>query len=203
MATTKKKPTSKKPNKKEAPRAWTLRFFLVSIGIFILAVSSVIVISLLASHAITAQLNKDRLDRIQNIYGSLKLDDEKYITQKSDVFGDKRVYEWDKGRTYSSAVEYLHADTVSNTATELDGKIKAIGFKFIDEPYPGSTYTQYHYKSEKGEYIRLTVSGKPYWDAIQNNYLMTGTTPDSVYEMDKNAGPSKVIIKVNLDDNNE
>jgi hypothetical protein len=206
MATTKKKNSTKKTstvkNAKATARPWTARFFVVSIGIFAIAVASVIVISLFAANVITTQLTKARFDRINDIYASLELDDA-YVPQDVSIFGDKRVYDWDKSRSYSSAVNYLHADTVSNTATSLDNKIKAAGFEFIDEPYPDSTEIQYHYKSEKGEYVRLTVMSKPYLDAILNTGLMADSIPDSVFEMDKNAGPAKVVIKVNLDDNNE
>lgn len=206
MASTKKKQPTKKVSTvkkaKAAARPWTARFFVVSIGIFVIAVSTVVVISLFAANIITSQINRDRFDRINGIYAGLELDGT-YIPQDAYVFGDKRVYDWDKSRTQSSKVDYLHADTVSNTVKELDDKIKIAGFEFIDEPYPDSTEVQYHYKSEKGEYIRLTVMSKPYLDAILNTGLMNDAIPDSVFAMDKNAGPARVVIKVNLDDNNE
>jgi len=208
MATTKKTHTPKKASVtvksrkrvKSLPQTW--RFYVVSIGIFLVAVTAVVVIGLLTSHYLVSKVTQARLDRIEGVYTSLHLDDS-YSVSKANVFGDKRVYDWDKSRTYSSEVDYLHGDTVSNTVAELDAKIKAAGFMFFDEPYPGSAQVQYHYKSADGEYIRLTVSSKPYNDAWQNATAM-GKEPSAVIDsIDKNAGPASVAVKVNLDDNNE
>jgi len=218
MATTKKTPITKKtPVKKnttvskakaapkKAPRL-TWRFYAVTIGIFLVAVTTVVVVAYLAAGVVAKQNNQARLDRINTIYASLNIGDE-YTVTRSNVFGDKRPYEWGgdagKGRTYSSEIDYLRGDSVSNTVADLDGKIKAAGFTFVDEPYPGSTNVQYHYKSKDGEYIRLTVSSKQYNDAWRNASAMKQEVPESVYAMDKNAGPSEVVLKVNLDDNNE
>lgn len=147
-----------------------------------------------------------RLDKIEAIYASFQLDENEYAVTSYNVFGDKRPYDYDKSRSQSSSIEYVHADTPSATMTDLDGKIKAAGFTFIDEPYAGSAaFKEYHYKSKKGEYVRLNVMSKPYFDAIRNDAIMNKnlgelTTPDS---FDTNQAPSNVTIKVNLDDNNE
>lgn len=204
MAVTKSTRTVKKTAKKGKVQArpLTWRFYVVAIGIFTIAVATMIVIALFTAHFTSTKSTQTRLDRINSIYASLNLDDS-YIVQKSNVFGDKRSYEWDKSRSYASEVDYIHASTVSNTVADLDAKIKAAGFGFIDEPYPGGASTQYHYKSSKGEYIRLTVSSKPRDDAFQNAYLMNKTVPANLANLDVNAGPSNVVIKVNLDDNNE
>ena len=221
MATTKKTHTTKKTTAKKAPsksvsakkgskavkaRPLTWRFYAVTIGIFLVAVASVLVIALFTSNVIAKNTAKARLDRINDIYSSINVG-EGYVPTSINVFGDKRPYDWGgdfgKGRTYSSAIYYTHGDTVSNTVADLDQKIKAAGFEKFDEPYPGSTSIQYHYKSAKGESVRLTVSSKPYNDAWSNATAMKQEVPESVYAMDKNAGPSSVILKVNLDDNNE
>jgi len=207
MATTKKTPTTKKlsstKSAKATVRPWSWRFSIITIGIYTIAVATAVVIALSASQLITTHKNQARLDRIETVYSSINLDDS-YRIENSNVFGDKRVYEWDKGRTYSSSIEYVHADTVANTTADLDAKIKSAGFAFTEEPYPGSVYKQYHYKSVNGEYVRLTVSSKPYDDAVYNAFIMdknlSGINLDAI---DKNVGPSKVTIKVNLDDNNE
>ena len=159
--------------------------------------------ALLASHYVAGQMRSVRLDRINGIYTSLELDNS-YQLEKANVFGDMRVYEGDEGRTRSSERTYLHGDTVSNTVAQLDAKIKSSGFMFFDEPYPGAAQVQYHYKSSDGEYIRLSVASKQYEDAWRNAALMGQQKPsDDVFAMDKNAGPSRVTIKVNLNDNNE
>lgn len=205
MATTKKKPTTKKTSTKSSksskgPRRLTWRFYVVTIGIFLVAVATVVVLAYLTAGIVAKQNNQARYDRISDIYTSLKIGED-YRVENVNVFGDKRVYDWDKSRTYSSAIEYTHGDTVSNTVAELDEKIKAAGFTFVDEPYPGSTGVQYHYKSKDGEYVRLTVESKPFWDAVINATVMN--EKPSTAAMDKNAGPAKVTVKVNLDDNNE
>lgn len=208
MATTKRKPTTKKVTtkkvkgfKKPAPLTW--KFYVVAVGIFLVVVATIVVAGYLTAGVVAKQANKERYDRITAIYDSINLEDQDYLPQRFDIFGDKRVYEWDKGRTFSSAVEYVHGDTVSNTVAELDAKIKEAGFTFVDEPYPGAKQVQYHYKSSKGEYVRLTVESKPYRDAFVNASAMNKEDSPGVYNMDANAGPAYVTLKVNLDDNNE
>jgi hypothetical protein len=209
MATTKKTSTSRKSSKsttkntKNAPRAWSWRFSLLTIGIYAIVVTTLVVAAFATAHVINAQRVNDRQERIEAIYSKINVP-ETYQVQRYNVFGDKRVYEWDKGRTYSSEINYLNGDTVSATFSDLDARIRAAGFKFIDEPYPGSVNKQYHYKSDNGEYVRLSVSSKPYDDMWRNATAMKQQVSDEMLDnSDKNKGPSNVTIKVNLDDNNE
>lgn len=213
MATTKKKPITKKTSvtkkatvknargPKRLPKL-TWRFYAVTIGIFLIAVTTVVVLGYITAGVVAKQTTAERLDRINGIYASLDLGED-YKVEDRIVFGDKRVYNWDKNRSYSSEINYVHGDTVSNTVAEVDAKVKAAGFTFIDEPYPNTKQTQYHYKSAKGEYIRLTVESKPYRDAFINASAMNQENSSAVQAMDTNAGPAYVTIKVNLDDNNE
>ena len=206
MATAKKTHTTKKSSKKIVKaRPLTWKFYVTTIGIFIIAVSTVVVIALLAAHLVGNQQAKARLDKIQAVYSSLELNNDEYPVVDANVFGAKKTYEWDKNRTYSSSMQYVHGDTVTNTFNELDAKIREAGFKFIDEPYPGTVSKQYHYKSEKGEYIRLTVSSKLYDDAVFNASLLNQSVPSTVDQAGEilNQSPANVTIKVNLDDNNE
>ncbi len=142
--------------------------------------------------------------RIQEIYSTLNLSDDYQLT-KQEVSGQKRVYEWDKSRSYSSVKEYVYAGTVSDTYAALDRSIKDAGYTVIGDPYPGSVAKQTHYKSSRGEYIRLTVDSKPRNDAFFNFTRMNPGKdfPQSLFDLDPNAGPAEVTIKVNLDDNNE
>lgn len=174
---------------------------LVGIVLLILA----LVVAVLLVFTLLTRINEStRLYRINQIYDSLGIDTAgKYIIQRENVFGDKRVYDYDKGRTFSSEKNYIRAAAVDVTAKELDTAIKNAGFEFFDEPYAGSMQIQYHYKSSKGEYIRMSVSSKLRDDAFQNEFLMTGKASDELFKIDPNAGPSNVTIKVNLDDNNE
>lgn len=200
-----KRAVGKKTTKKAVARPLTWRFYVVTIGIFALAVSATLGLGLFMVKVAESQQSavmSHRYARIANIYDSLKLDDS-YQPTDSNVFGEKRFYKEDKNRTYASSKEYIHGDTVSNTVLALDTKIKAAGFSFVGEPYAGSKYTQYHYRSANGEYLRLNVSSKPRDDAIRNDAAMNRESTAAVLDMDANSGPSNVTIKVNLDDNNE
>jgi hypothetical protein len=152
-------------------------------------------------NGVNAPINT-RKDRITAIYKSLNLNDD-YQLQSSNIFGDKRVYSWDKSRTYASSQTYERGADVQTTVAELRKAIQAAGFDYFEEPYPGSTFTELHFKSVRSEYLRLTVSSKPRDDALRNDELMTKTVSAATIALDPNAGPSNVIIKVNLDDNNE
>jgi len=143
--------------------------------------------------------NNARKERIEAIYSSLELDDS-YIMQFRDVFGEKKPYDYDQGRSVSSQISYTRGADVDATYADLDKKAAAAGFTLFDKPYNGG---QHHYKSTDGEYLRISVDSKSRSDAFQNVYLMGKDIPESLYQLDKNAGPSNVIIKVNLDDNNE
>lgn len=196
----KKASTSKKASaKKAAPLTW--RFYAVAIGIFTISVTAMVVIALFTATIVERNTNQERLSQIKDIYSSLELGDA-YQTEKVDIFGDKRAYGDDKSSTESSTIEYLHGDSVSNTVADLDTKIKAAGFVFIGEPYPTAKETHYHYKSADNEYIRLIVGSKPYLDAMRNSLAMGQELSEQVKAMDLNAGPARVLIKVNLDDNN-
>ena len=193
--------TKRTANSKRGDKRSALLLFLVAI----IAVLALVVLGWWGISSLQKASVQGRLDRIEAIYASLQLDENTYAITNYNVFGDKRPYDYDKSRSQSSAIDYVHGDTVSATVADLDEKIKAAGFEYFEEPYPGSAFTQYHYKSAKNEYIRLTVVSKPYWDAIRNDAILNKNlgelvTPDT---FDTNAAPSNVTIKVNLDDNNE
>lgn len=144
------------------------------------------------------QIKESRLNQINAIYTSLNLGDS-YRGVKSDIFGDKRVYSWDKSRTYSSSAELTHNDTVSNTFADLKTKIEAAGFKQFETDYNGSIDMQYHFKNSKNQYVRVSVVPKLVEDVMMYGDMYANALQNS----DKNAAPSYVTIKVNLDDNNE
>lgn len=190
-----------KKNKKKSTRKNSLfnKRNLLWVGSIVLLAGSA---ALIYGYTYPLVQNNIRKNQIERIYSSLELKDT-YILQRESIFGEKRTYEWDKGRSYSSSREYLRAANVKTTVAELKTAIEKAGFSFIGEPYPGSMQVQYHYKSKDNEYIRMTVSGKPRDDAFQNKILMNKQLDDAVFAIDPNEGPSNVIIKVNLDDNNE
>lgn len=194
------KRNTKKTQPKQKKILLNQRRALFGALILLIAAGAIYVLSGWAYQAFYVQ---PREARINAIYASLNIDPALYREERRDIFGEKKVYDYDKSRSYSSSIEYLRGAAVGDTVRELDEKIKAAGFTFIDEPYPGTrSTTQYHYKSAKNEYIRLTVQSKPYWDYSVNRLLM-GESISGLDQLDPNAGPSMVTIKVNLDDNNE
>ncbi|MFZ1258812.1 MAG: hypothetical protein WAQ25_05075 [Candidatus Saccharimonas sp.] len=173
-----------------------------SLAIYAILVFVLFIVFSLAGYAVmqyaTLHHNNGRQAKINTIYSSLKLD-ESYRPVKSNVFGDKRPYDWDGGRSFSSSVEYGHNDTFENTKNELKTKIEAAGFTQIGTAYEGSTAPQQHYKNAAGNYIRVTITPKLWHDSA-----VYGTpTPEEIQTMDVASAPVYVTIKVNLDDNNE
>lgn len=140
--------------------------------------------------------DQQRLDRINAIYASIGLDtNNSYSLTSSDVFGNKKVYEWSEGRSYSSVKYYQREASVDQTMSEIIPLIEKAGFAYLDEPYPGGYGSlQYHFKSAAGEYVRLSVDSMPYFE---------NTDTHNSNQQSSFAGPSRVTLKVNLDDNNE
>jgi hypothetical protein len=172
----------------------------------IIKIASITVVVIVAAAAICLYTvptinNGMRKDRITSIFNSLKLDDKNYSLTYESIFGDKRVYSWDSGRSYSSQKTYIRGANVDTTVAELKQAIDKTDFKFYQEPYPGSTEFMYIYKSPNNEYLRVSVSSKARNDDFFNRNKMGLPTNDITTS--PNAGPSDVTIKVNLDDNNE
>jgi hypothetical protein len=172
----------------------------------IITIASIVTIIIVAALVICLYIapavnNNIRKDRIISIFNSLKLDDKKYTLTYESIFGDKRIYEWDSSRSYSSERIYIRGANVDTTVAELKQAITKTDFKFYEEPYPGITDFMYIYKSPKNEYLRVSVSSKTRQDDFFNKSSMGLSTKDIT--TDPNTGPSNVTIKVNLNDNNE
>ena len=166
-------------------------------AIIIALIIIVLILTVVCAFIVPKISSEIRRNRIVEIYNSLNIDNNKYIKMSESIFGEKRLYEWDSGRSYSSSIRYVRGANVDVTVAELQKAITGAGYKYFEQPYPN----EYHYKSSKNEYIRLNVSSKLRDDAFFNNYHM-GLSTDNI-NIDSNAGPSNVTIKVNLDDNNE
>lgn len=145
-----------------------------------------------------ASVNYDRESRIYAIYNDLNLDSS-YKNVSTDIFGDKRVYEWDESRSYSSSVVLARNADRSATFADLKAKIEAEGFTQIEGPDYGDLARQDHYMSEDGEYIRVSIETKATYDS----YLFDAATPAAGSNAALEDGPVYITIKVNLDDNNE
>ena len=187
--------TRKNQAKKSARSGKKYQKTIYAIAIMLATVSICIGIFFLISDIIPSA---QRAARINTIYDSLAISDD-YQPVRSDVFGKKRAYNWDSSRTYSSSKTFVRDANVDVTVSELRNKIQNAGFTYFEEPYPGSSYIQLHFKSATAEYIRMTVSSQP-----RDNALMHDTSQNAAgFAIDPNTGPSNVTVKVNLDDNNE
>lgn len=152
----------------------------------------------LVIHALKVNTETTRLNKIQSIYTSLKLDSH-YRMTRSDVFGDKRVYQWDAGRTFSSSIEYGHRGKPADVRAELRKKVEAAGFKYVQTEYENSMQPIDEYKNANGNYVRVGVMS-----GFMQNAIMYGTASQDIPLIaHKDEAPSYVTIKVNLDDNNE
>lgn len=182
-----------------SPTHFMIKRSLISYAVLVFVVFATISMSIyLLERMATSRIDQTRLDRISSIYNSVQLD-ESYRQVRSDIFGDKRVYTSDKSRTYASSIEYGHNDTVSNTFADLKSKIEDAGFKYVETAYDGTVAKQLHFKNDKGEYVRVSVVTK----AAEDMAMYGVPTQEEWQATDKNAAPSYVTIKVNLDDNNE
>ena len=178
---------------------WLVRRSLFSYAVIVFLVFAMLCLSILfINRLIVNRENVDRYSKIMDIYASLNLDTS-YRSVSSDVFGDKRVYQWDKSRTYASSVIYAHNDTPANTTADLTRKIEAAGFIYVQTEYAGSTTPIEEFRNKDGNWIRLGVTSKYVQDAIT---FGTATSNDPLVSH-KDEAPSYVTLKVNLDDNNE
>lgn len=148
--------------------------------------------------AIPTAVNEARKNRIAAMYEKIDLGSD-YLVQSQDIFGEKRPYEWDKSRSYSSSKELVRGKNVDETVKDLQEHVTKAGFTLIDHPYP----YQWQYKSDDAVYVRFNVLSKPRMEYIQNQSLMGKDVGSASNQIDSNTGPSLVTLKVNLDDNNE
>jgi hypothetical protein len=190
---------SKKPTKQQHLKHQKQHRTIIGLGIVVVAVLVGLILALTLLPTIK---NDARLNRINEIYSSITLPQHTFLPT-NNIFGDKRTYDYDKSRSYASQKKFVVAKTVAETFGEMDKAIKAAGYTQFEEAYPGSTIKEFHYKTSRGEFIRLNVSSKLRNDAALNDQLMNGKFTEDFFKIDPNAGPSTVILKVNLDDNNE
>lgn len=195
----KKKSAPKTRHLSVSPTHFMIKRSLISYAVAVFVVFAMAAMSwYLLDRLVQENINQTRLNNITSIYTSLSLGDS-YRAAATNVFGYKWFYSWDKSRTYSSSIEYGHNDTVSNTFADLKKKVEAAGFKYFETEYAGSVSQQYHFKNGKGEYVRVGVVTKAWQDTLTYGIPSEQDWQDA----DKNAAPTYVTIKVNLDDNNE
>ena len=199
MLRVRKKSLHPKKHVQTTPTHFVLRRSLLVYVILVFVLFSTLAMSIyLIDRLVISKQHTDRLNQITAIYDSLGLDSS-YRAVRSDLFGDKRVYSWDKGRTFASTIEYGHNDTPTNTASDLRKKVENAGFTYIQTEYEGSINPTQEYKNAKGNYLRVsTMSG-----TIHNSIVYGDVDSKAPLIQHANEAPTYVTIKVNLDDNNE
>jgi hypothetical protein len=173
----------------------------IIVGLSIVVVAALLGLSF-ALIVIPRTIDNIRLHRINEIYSSIKLPTNTH-SETDMIFGDKRPYSYDTSRSQASEKTFVVGKSVTDTFNDLDSAIKVAGYTAFEEAYPGSVAKEEHYKTSRGEYIRLNVVSKFRNDAFQNSFLMIGKYSAEDFKIDPNVGPSTVTLKVNLDDNNE
>ena len=198
MAKKSTKRTQKVKHVSLSPTHVMIKRSIVSYAVLVFLLFATIAFSwYLIDRMVTSKVNQVRYDHISAIYTSLNLGDS-YRVVNSNVFGDKRVYEWDKGRSFSSKIEYGHNDTVTNTFADLRKKIEAAGFTYVQSEYTGTVAQKDEYKNSDGAYVRVNVESDDIHD------MLVYGTPKRVADIaNTDAAPSYVTVRVNLDDNND
>lgn len=189
---------AKKLTKQQHVKHQKLHRIIVGLSIVVVAALLGLIFSLII---IPKVVNDARLHRINEIYSSIQTPALVY-DETDNVFGDKRAYEWDNSRTYASSKSFVVGETVTDAINTFDKSITAAGYTRFSESSPDSVSKQLIYKTSKGEYIFLRAVSKLRVDAFQNQLWMGGKSND-FSRIDPNAGPARVTLAVNLDDNNE
>jgi hypothetical protein len=166
---------------------------MIAAGLILTALWAVPMATHVAYNVTHREEMRERETRIRTLYDNLHLTSD-YVLVAENILNRKITYKWDPSRSYSSSRHYVRNANVDVTLADARARIEAAGWAFHDEPYPRAVIKQLHFKSDKGEYLRLTVESKPRDAALRKNL------PDTI---DPNQGPSNVAIKINLDDNNE
>lgn len=188
----------KKPTKQQQNKHHIRHRIIVGLSVVVVA----LLLGLIFTLIIIPKIHNDiRLNRINEIYSSIKLPQNVYA-EADTVFGDKRIYSYDTSKSIPSSETFVVAKTVTDTFNTLDTAIKAAGYTPLAQANPDTVTKEAHYKTGKGEYIILNVESKLRLDAFQNELWMNDKS-GGFNQIDSNAGPSLVTLKVNLDDNNE
>jgi hypothetical protein len=201
MATKKSHAPSKKQRTIQITKTQVLlqRNKRLHIALALFVVVFIAVAGYAGARAARASTNKARLHEIITVYDSLKLEDS-YSALQTNIFGDKRVYDWDKSRTFASKVEYFHNATPASTRADLRSKAGVAGFTFVQTEYEGSIQPIDEYKNDKGNYVRVGVMSQANYESL---FLYRNPNSNDPLINHKDKAPTHVSIWVNLDDNNE
>lgn len=205
MVTKKKKTASSASRSRTRHITKTPTHFMVKRSLISYAVIVFIFFGLLSMSAylvdrmIVSRGHQLRYNEIVKIYRNLNLDDS-YRVASSNIFGDKRNYEYDKGRSYASSMEYGRNATLTDTVNDLRSKAEKAGFSYVQTEYEGSVSPVHQYKNSRGHWLRIQVEPSVnHDDAVYGTKNFKFESTEQVQPM----SPVYVTIKVNLDNNNE
>lgn len=179
---------------------WVVRRSLLSYAVLVFLLFAMLSMSIfLIDRLVANKANSDRYGKIMSVYQSLNLGDS-YREQKSDVFGDKRIYESDKSRTYASSIIYSHLATPTETMAAVHKQVVAAGFTYVQTEYADSIQPIQEFKNSEGVWIRVGTMSKSVYDML---FVYNNATAEDPAINHKDEAPTYVTVKVNLDDNNE
>ncbi|HEY8886416.1 MAG TPA: hypothetical protein VIM31_02885 [Candidatus Microsaccharimonas sp.] len=189
---------AKKYTKQQHEKHQKRHRIIVGLSIVVVAVLLGLIFSFII---IPKVINDTRLNRINHIFSSIQ--GPALVYDETDhIFGDKRLYEWDASRSYASSKTLVVGKTVTDAFDLFDKAIVAAGYTPVQDAHPNSVVKERTYKTPRGEYVYLDAVSKLRTDAFQNQVWM-GSTENNFRNIDPNAGPASVTLRVNLDDNNE
>lgn len=188
----------KKPTKQQHLRHQKQHRIIVGLSIVVVAALIGLIFSLII---VPKVVNDTRLHRINEIYNSIQIPVVVY-DETDNVFGNKRWHEEDNSKTYASSKTFVVGETVTEATDTFDKAIAKAGYMLISQSTPGAVSNRRVYKTPQGEYVFLRAESKLRLDAFQNQIWMKNKSND-FSKIDPNAGPARVTLSVNLDDNNE
>jgi len=92
---------------------------------------------------------------------------------------------------------FVYSATVSETADKIKSTMKDAGWTFKRDAYPDSASPELHFKNDKGNFLIVSLSSKPRDDAFYNANAMNQDITEAA-DMDMDAGPTEVIVALNL-----
>ncbi len=155
----------------------------------------VIITVTICAHVVPRLIDNIRKDRAVSIFDSLKLDDQKYTQEFSNIDGENNRFDFSSGGPYFRT--YIRGADVDETVAELKKAVAGTDFK-IFKTYDNSSFV---YKSSKNELLQISVSSMTYQDDFYNKFYMGVLTDNITTSM--NAGPSNVSIHVYLEGDND
>lgn len=169
--------------------------------LFVLAIACIVAVSasLLSMTAAKLFYEDPRGTRIAEVFRSLDLNDE-YIYQTGENAAQQRAFKSDGHRDWTSFATYLRGASLDETMREVDQRATTAGFQFVRNAHEGSTgVTGAVYRSERNEYLYVTVSSKQRNDYLQDALLMQReASPDELAAIDVSEGPVEVLIKLDI-----